>query len=293
MRPRAARRSRLRQRRCSIRSQRSNRWSRPYELELYRASRALTASRFRVRRTFFGLSKHILRPPPPGLRHLGDRNQPAGFMVIAGVDAKYIADGEVLIGPLDDPDVIAGPHLALGHDPQVRPRPQRLGEAAREHLVAHPNPKPPARDARLGNLEHGAPDLPALADERVVHLDSVGREIFAKLAVCKRSAELLFPPPRILDGVGVDRLVGSPVCLAIRLVVPGEVYASDCNPSGDRRFPDGTLGRAPVVFKLARPADVDRNNRSCRTRHGFPQSTINNLAPTSVYDRCGSALSAT
>ena len=113
-------------------------------------------------------------------------------MVITGVDAKYIANGQVPVGRFDHPDVIAGPHFALGYDPQVRPRPHRVGEAAREHLVVHPNPKPPARDTRLGNLEHGAPDLPSLSDARIVHPDPFGREIFAKLAVRKRSTDLLF-----------------------------------------------------------------------------------------------------
>src|SRR3954468_18191733 len=266
MRPRGVRRSRSRRRRCSTRSPRSNRWWRPCGLELYRA---LTTSGLRVRRALFGLSKRILRPPLPGLRHLRYGDQSTGFTVITCIDAKYIADGEALIGPPDDPDLLAGLHLAFGDDPQVRPGPHRLGEAAREHLVIHPNPEPPAGNARLGHLKHSTADLPALADKRVVHLDPFGGEILAKLAGRKRSADLVSPPPCVFARVRVHRFVGPAVCLAIRLVVPGKVHPPDGNPSGDRRFPNRTLGRAPVVLKLARPAHVDRENRSCGACHRF------------------------
>src|SRR4051812_40573564 len=266
MRPRGVRRSRSRRRRCSTRSPRSNRCWRPCELELYRA---LTTSGFCVRRTLFGLSKRVLRPPLPGLRDLRNGDQSTGFMVITCVNAKYIADGEVLIGPRDGPDLVAGRHLAFGDYAQVRPGPHGLGEAARERLVIHPNPEPPAGNARLGHFKYSTPDLPALAYERVVHLDPFGGEILAKLAVRKRSADLMCPPPRVFGRVRVHRFVGPAVCLAIRLVVAGKVHAPDCNPSGDRRFPNGALGRAPVVLKFARPADVDRENRSCGACHSF------------------------
>src|SRR2546430_10929599 len=60
------------------------------------------------------------------------------------------------------------------------------------------------------------------------------REIFAKLTVGKRSADLLFPPARVFDGVGVERFIGSPVRLAIRLVISGKIYTSGCNPTDGR-----------------------------------------------------------
>src|SRR5262249_31673683 len=173
----------------------------------------------RIRGAALGLLQPIVHPPPPALRHPGNRKQPLDFIAITGVDAKYISDGETMIGSLDYPDLISGPHLTLDDYSEVRPGSQRLGEAARKHLIVHPNSMPPARYARLGNLKNRGPDLPTLADERIVHLNPFGREIFAELTVRKRSADLLCPPPCVFDGVGVDRLVGSPVCLAIRLVV--------------------------------------------------------------------------
>jgi hypothetical protein len=53
--------------------------------------------------------KKIIRPAPPALGHAGDRKQPVGFMAIPGVDAKYISNGEIMIGSLDHPDLISGP----------------------------------------------------------------------------------------------------------------------------------------------------------------------------------------
>lgn len=100
-----------------------------------------------------------------------------------------------MIGYLDDPDLISGADIALDDYSQVSPGPQRLGEAARKHLVVHPNSKPPAGYPRLGNLKNAGSDLPTLSDERIVHLDALRREVFAKLTICKRSPDLLFPPP--------------------------------------------------------------------------------------------------
>src|SRR5262245_17275307 len=111
-------------------------------------------------------------------------------MAITGVDAKYISNGEIMSGFVDDPDLISGPHIPLDDDSQEGPGPQRRGEAARKHLIIHPNSKPPARDSRLGDLKNGGPDLPPLSDERIVHLNPFRREVFAKLTVCQRSADL-------------------------------------------------------------------------------------------------------
>src|SRR5262249_59728721 len=110
----------------------------------------------------------------------------------------------------------------------------------------HPDPKPPARDAWLGDLEDRGPDPPTLPDERVVHLHPFRREVLAELTGRERPADLPFPPPRVLGGVGVDHLIGPPVCPAIRLVVSGEIDASGGDPTDGRCFPDGTPGRAAV-----------------------------------------------
>jgi hypothetical protein len=177
----------------------------------------------RIRRAIFDLLQEVIRPPPPARRHPGNRKQPFDFIAITRVYAKYISDGEIMIGFLDYPDLIAGPHITLDNYSQVRPRSQRLGEAARKRLIVHPNSKPPARDSRLGNFKNKGTDLPTLSDECIVHLNPFCREILAKLTVCKRSANLLFPPPCVLNSVCVDDFVTPPVCPAIRLVVSGKL----------------------------------------------------------------------
>src|SRR5262249_15523135 len=145
----------------------------------------------------------------------------------------------------------------------------RLGEAARKQLIIHPNSKPPAGDSWLRNLNNSGSDLPTLSDERIVRLNPFGREIFAELTVSKRSADLLFPPPCVFDGVRVDRFIGSPMRFSIRLGISIEVYTSSGDPTGDRRFPDGTLGSTTVVFELPNGTDVDRENPRHPSRHWF------------------------
>src|SRR5262249_53241761 len=107
---------------------------------------------FRVRGPAAGLLQPIVRPPSPALGHSGNRKQPFDFITIAGVDAKYIPNGEIMIGSVNYPDLISGTHVTLGDESQVSPRSQRLGEAARKRLIVHPNSKPPAGYSRLGNL---------------------------------------------------------------------------------------------------------------------------------------------
>src|SRR5262249_61235801 len=102
------------------------------------------------------------------------------------------------------------------------------------HLVVHPNSKPPARYSRLGNLENKGSDLPTLSDERVVHVDPFRSEILAQLTVGERSADRLCPPPCCFDGVGVDHLIVRTACLAVRLVVSGEIDASGGDPTDGR-----------------------------------------------------------
>ena len=198
-----------------------------------------------------------MRPSPPALGHPGNREQSFHFVAITGVDPEHISDREIVPGSLDDADPVSRADITLDDYSEVRPGSQCLGEAAREHPVVHPHSKPPARYPRLGHLEHSAPDLPTLSDERLVHLDSFRREIFSELTVCERSADVLLPPPRVLDGMCVECFIGSPMGLAIGLVVTGKIDTSGYDATGDGRFPDGTPGRATAVFELAHGTNVD------------------------------------
>jgi hypothetical protein len=57
--------------------------------------------------------EQIVRPPPPALGHSGNRKQAVGFVVITYVDAKDIANGEIVIGPLDYADLVSGSDITL------------------------------------------------------------------------------------------------------------------------------------------------------------------------------------
>jgi hypothetical protein len=221
---------------------------------------------------------------------LGNHEQPVGFVVITYVDTKHIANGEIVIGSLGDANLITGSHFTLDDDSQVSTRPQCLCEAAWKSLIIHPNSKPPARDARLGNLENRRPDLPMLSDERLVRVDPFRCEVFAKLAGCKRSADLTFPPARVFDGVCVDRFIGPPMGLAIRLVISGKVDTLGRDPSEDRRFPDSAPGRATVVIECAYTADVDGENLSRESRHEPPSFQVRPTVQSAFNPLASSAL---
>src|SRR5262249_9069872 len=109
---------------------------------------------------------------------------------------------------------------------------------------------------RFGYFKYAGADRPTLANERVVHRDSFRREIFPELAVLKRSAKLLFPPPQIFYGVRIHRFVWTPRALYDR---------------PDRLLQDLPLwpryGRQPAISK-SRFWPVDRYNQTrARVRH--------------------------
>src|SRR5262245_3866796 len=95
-------------------------------------------------------SRQMLCPSSPTLRQLRDSKQARHLMAIMRVDAEDISDGEVMIGLLDDPDLVSRAHIALEDDSEIGTRPHRLGEAAWKHFIVHPHSEPPTRDPRLG-----------------------------------------------------------------------------------------------------------------------------------------------
>jgi hypothetical protein len=176
---------------------------------------------------------------------------------ISSVNSKYVSNRHIVIRPFEDPDLISSADRALSYDAQVCPRPLRFGKTAHKPLIVHPNSKPPARDPRFGYFKHGGADCPTLADKCVVHRDSFRREIFSKLAVLKRSTELLFPPTHVFYGVGIHRFIRPPMSFTIGLIVSFKIYPSGRDTAGHRRFPNGAFGRPTVIIKLAHPPNVD------------------------------------
>jgi hypothetical protein len=69
----------------------------------------------------------LFRPPSPALGHPRDREEAPDLLPIEGVDAENIADGELVIGALEDPNLIARADIALDDDAQIGPGAQGLG----------------------------------------------------------------------------------------------------------------------------------------------------------------------
>ena len=84
----------------------------------------------------------------------------------------------------------------------------------------------------FGHFKYGGADRPTLANERIVHCDSLGRQVFSEFAVLERAAEFLLPPSCIFDRVCVDCLIGTAVGLTIRLIVCFEIDSASCNTPG-------------------------------------------------------------
>src|SRR5712692_1040833 len=147
----------------------------------------------------------MLCPSSPTLGQLRNRKQPRHLITIARIDAKDISDGDVVIRLLHDPDLVSGAHIALDDDSEIGTGSQRLGEAAWKGFVVHPDGEPPTGNSRLGNLENRAPDLPTLADERVVELHPFRGQVLSELAVRDRTADLpptsVGPPRNCIDEI--------------------------------------------------------------------------------------------
>ena len=177
-----------------------------------------------------------------------------------------------MIRPVRHADLIARADITLDDYSQVCPGTQFCGKAPRKIFVAHTHAEAPAWNARLGHFEERGPDLPLLADARIIYVDPLGGEILAKDAKLERAAELRFPPSKVLDGVRVHGFVWPPVRLAICLGVSVEVDTSHGDATLDRRLPNGTPGRPTVVFEFPHTTDVDRKNSAgdidhCNSMH--------------------------
>src|SRR5438552_16719216 len=216
-----------------------------------------TSGRSRACATTFRFLEKTARPSTPALRDARNGQESLNLSSISSVNSKYVSNRHIVIRPFEDPDLISSADRALNDDAQVCPGSQRFGKTAHKPLIVHPNSKPPARDPWFGYFKHGGADPPTLANERVVHRDSFRREIFSKLAVLKRSTELLFPPPRVFYGVGIHRFIRPPVRFTIGLIVSLKIYPSGRNTAGNRRFPNRAFGGPTAIIKFARPSNID------------------------------------
>jgi hypothetical protein len=112
----------------------------------------------------------------------------------------------------------------------------------------------------LGNFENSGSDLPALANQRVIHCNPLSRKIFAESAKFEGAAKFMLPPARIFNRIGIKRFIKATVGPAVRLIVALEIYAARSDAPHHRDFPNGAFRQPPIVGKLAGAADIDRQN---------------------------------
>src|SRR5262249_1820773 len=111
---------------------------------------------------------------------------------------------------------VASADLAFLQDAEVEPRPSARGEERRHARLVHADADAVARDARLGDLEHRATDLIAVADAHGVVGQAFDREVLAELAVDEVGAlQMVLPVAIRLDLIDEHG--------ALLAAVPGEV----------------------------------------------------------------------
>src|SRR6185436_69200 len=205
----------------------------------------------------YRISRAPQGPFPPALGELGRAEEHSAAPSLLVVDAGDVADGEPVLGLVAHANLVAGADLALLDDAEVGARLARGREVDGERCVLHARAELPARNARLGDLEDGAADLPELADHGARDVHSRHRQVLAEVAVLELAAELPLPPGGVFARVRIDRLVGPAVHLPVGLVVAGDVDSPHRHAPLDGRLPDG--GRFPPAqpFDLPRRADVD------------------------------------
>src|SRR6185503_18513850 len=135
-------------------------------------------------------------------------------------------------------DLVARAELSLADDAQVSAGTVRLAEALDHREIPEAHAELRARDPRLGDLEHGAADPPALADHRARDVEPLRGQVLAEHPGRDLAVELLGPPLLVLAGVRVHGFVRAAMDAPVGLIVAGDVDALDTNPALDRRLAD-------------------------------------------------------
>ena len=133
------------------------------------------------------------------------------------------ADGDTVVGALEQRDRVAGAHIARMLDGEVGAWPGGVREPVDESGVSHSHTELEAGHAGFGHPKDGGADLPALADDRGVRIGAGDGQVFSEGSWFERRTEPIGPPQVVLRRVGVDRLGWAAVDSAIGLVVAVEV----------------------------------------------------------------------
>ena len=108
---------------------------------------------------------------------------------------------------------------------QVRPRKPMRHIPFQPTTLSHVHPERAARDPRTRHFQHRLTDLPARADDRVIHVEPDRREVLAEHAVIELPAQLPAPPVHFLARHGIHRLIVAAVVFAVPDEVPEDAAA--------------------------------------------------------------------
>src|ERR1700693_4329155 len=101
--------------------------------------------------------------------------------LLRGHGTEHHRDGDVVVGPVDDGDLIPCAHPSGRDDPKVRAWGTALREASDPQLLLEPAGKRPARDPWRCDLENAiGTDLPALPDARAADVEAARGQVLAE-----------------------------------------------------------------------------------------------------------------
>src|SRR5690606_30274521 len=211
----------------------------------------LSAASARLARQSAGPVFHQPRGEPalgetaPTVRQMRQRRQGGQLLAIERLDVQQApGSGQRPLrrGPIDQLEHVARANGPCFDDAVIPTRPPALLYAQRHVLDLEAKIEFPARLASLRDLQQRAPEAKNVAERDALLVHACGREILAECArpLEKRNMpEFATPAEVVLEGVMVDRLVGSAVAACISLCVLFESVAAEAQRGVDRLLVDG------------------------------------------------------
>ena len=175
-----------------------------------------------------------------------------------------LCDGHSLLRLSHFHDFVAGAHLTLLQDAEIKPRPSAGCQQCWHPGLVHANADAIAGNARLRDLEQRAADLITVADARGIVGQSFDREVLAEQSGDEVGPlQLLLPIAVRFDLIDEDRALLASVTPEISLSVAVNVEPPDHAPALNRILPDRRMNRPPPPCDVAWKADVNRQ----KSRH--------------------------
>src|SRR5262249_35566232 len=135
-------------------------------------------------------------------------------------ESVYLCNGHSLPCLSHLHDFVAGAHLALPQDAEVKPRPSTGCQQCRHPGIVHTNADAIAGNARLSDLEQRAADLITVANTHNIVGQSFYCEVLAELSVDEVGPlQLLLPIAIRFDLVDEDGALLSPMPGQVALAV--------------------------------------------------------------------------